>query len=125
MVEIGGLYWWLILIITSIVVWCAIWMHSLQGASLAVVVGCSALIVFGDYMLYLKTLWPISNLLYAIAVYFVGIGISGLAQMAISGWTMSISDVFVHAWLWPWTIPLSVVRGTYRFIVYLINRKTV
>lgn len=123
MIEIGGLYWWLVLLITSIVVWCAMWMRSLQGASLAVIVGCSILIVFGDYILYLMALWPISDLLYAIAVYFVGIGLSGLIQMAISGWAMPISEVILHAWLWPWTIPMAIVRGIYYLITYLKNRK--
>ena len=123
MIEIGGLYWWLVVAVTSLVVWCAMWMKSLQGASLAVVVGCGALIVFGDYILYLKVLWPISHLVYAIAVYFVGIGITGLAQMAISGWSVAFSDVIVHAWLWPWTVPLALVRASYDIIKRLVAKK--
>jgi len=101
--------WWILVVILSILMALAIRAKSLQAATYILLLGLGILIVFGDTMVYLRTLLKPMQIVYGCGIYLIGIAVWSVTHLVISKWQADMKSVLTHSIYWPFSALAWVV----------------
>jgi len=101
--ETATSLWWILVVILSILMAFAIRAKSLQAATYILLLGLGILIVFGDTIVYLKTLLKPMQIVYGCGIYLIGIAVWSVAHLVISKWQADMKSVLTHSIYWPFS----------------------
>jgi len=108
--ETATSLWWVLVVAMCLLMTWAIMAKSIQGATF-ILLGClGILIIFGDTMVYFRTLWQPMRIVYGCGIWLIGSVIWGTIRFIQANWKPDVKLVLMESLYWPFA-GLAVLWG--------------